>query len=442
MRNPEDVPFVLCDLNNPRKWHKKSLRRPWKYRDRFHDAVDDLGLEKAMKRRKNPRGGSKQRRARTKAHQINKWTLRQDESEHGKGKDSGGVWKRSYLRGNFKAHLKNQKKWGKLERGNPMKTRRNCNMTFLSQEQEDRIVSRIASSRNPGTKGRAAAQRWWKGLSSHKRMSVAKSVLGRMNPPSYRGCLLEPVDGGLQIRWPDESQTWVESQQRAQRVIDRFYRKHPRMVRALNPRRKRRNPKRDGTPTRGENRAVKYVEHLRKIMAASENARLEYQRLTGAVAKVGSEIHKPVGPRALKHAAKAHTEAWEEKHEAELTHHTGQLSAPSVAAVVAEHPELRFVTSRISDLDSAIKHFQNEIKELPKDDLSEDEEARLQEEIAKLARQKKILRGKLLEIQPAAATNPRRRSRRLRPGPVAQMKRASARCARALSSLRSALRRL
>jgi len=364
----------LCSLANPRRWHKKTLRRPWKHRDRVHEAVDDLGLEKAMKH-----------------------------------------WKR-----------------------NPLRTRRNCDMTFLSQEQEDRIVSRIAASRNPQSHSKTAIHRWWRGLSPQKKHKVARSFLGRMNPgrnpAAYRGCLLEPANDGVQILWPDDSRTWAADAQRAQRVIDRFFRKHPRMVRAL-------NPKRDGTPTRGEKRAVKYVEHLRTVMAASENARLEYQRLTGAVAKVGSEIHKPIGPRALKHAAKAHTEAWEAEHEAALTHHTGQLSAPSVAAVVAEHPELKFVTSQLSDLDSAIEHFKSEIRDLPKDDLSEDEEARLQEEIAKLARQKKKLREKLLDIQPAVATNPRRRSRRLHPRAILHIKRAGARCSHALRSLRSALRR-
>ncbi len=325
-------------------------------------------------------------------------------------------------------------------RRNPMKTRRNCDMTFLSQEQEDRIVKRIAASRNPKG-GKAAAHRWWSGLTGQKRHVIAKRFLGRMNPGgTYRGCLLHPAEGGINIIWPDDSHTWVSDEQRAQRTIDRFFRKHPRMVRALNP--KRRNPKRDGTPTRGESRAVKYVEHLRTIMAASENARLEYQRLTGAVAKAGADIHKPIGPRALKHAAKAHTEAWEEKHEAELTHHTGQLSAPSVAAVVAEHPELKFVTSRLSELDSAIEHFKGEIRDLPKDDLSEDEEARLQEEIAKLARQKKKLRERLLDIQPAVATNPRRRSRRISGHALQGIKRAGSRCAQAIRSLRSAIRRI
>ncbi len=291
----------------------------------------------------------------------------------------------------FEAHLKNLKKWDKPERGNPMRTRRNCDMTFLSQEQEDRIVDRIAAKRNPQGKSRAAIHRWWKGLSKNKRMSVAKAFVGRMNP--WRGG---------------------------------------------------RNPKRDGTQTRGEKRAVKYVEHLRTIMAASENARLEYQRLTGAVAKVGSEIHKPIGPRALKHAAKAHTEAWEAEHE--MTKHSGQFTAPSVAAVVAEHPELKFITSQISDLDSTIEHFKSEIRDLPKDDLSEDEEARLQEEIAKLAHQKKKLRARLLEVAPATATNPRRRGSRgrgrIHPRSLRDIKQAGARCSQALRSLRSALRRV
>ncbi len=349
--NPEDVPLILCDLDNPKRWHKKALRRPWKHRDRFHEAVDDINLERAMKRRKNP-----------------------------------------------------------------MRTRRNCDMTFLSQEQEDRIVDRIAAKRNPQGKSRAAIHRWWKGLSKNKRMSVAKAFVGRMNPRRKR--------------------TYNE------RVAST--RKADVLAWSKRMRHNRRNPKRDGTQTRGEKRAVKYVEHLRTIMAASENARLEYQRLTGAVAKVGSEIHKPIGPRALKHAAKAHTEAWEAEHE--MTKHSGQFTAPSVAAVVAEHPELKFITSQISDLDSTIEHFKSEIRDLPKDDLSEDEEARLQEEIAKLAHQKKKLRARLLEVAPATATNPRRRGSRgrgrIHPRSLRDIKQAGARCSQALRSLRSALRRV
>ncbi len=384
--NPEDVPLILCDLDNPKRWHKKALRRPWKHRDRFHEAVDDINLERAMKRRKNP-----------------------------------------------------------------MRTRRNCDMTFLSQEQEDRIVSRIAAQRNPHGRSKHAVHRWWKGLSKQKRMSVAKSVLGRMNP---RGSGKQRRERTMQKQYHKWTIRKHESDYgkgvesggvwKASGIRGNFkrYMKHQK---ALN-RRRGRNPKRDGTPTRGEKRAVKYVEHLRTIMAASENARLEFQRLTGAVAKVGSEIHKPIGPRALKHVAKAHAEAWESEHEGqlerELTHHTGQLSAPSVAAVVAEHPELKFITSQISDLDSAIEHFKGEIRDLPKDDLSEDDEARLQEEIAKLAHQKKKLRARLLEVAPATATNPRRRGRgRIRSHSLAAIRRAGAKCTQALRSLRSALRR-
>jgi hypothetical protein len=329
-----DVPFSICDLDNPKRWHKRTLRRPWKHRDRLHDAVDDLALEKAMRRR----------------------------------------------------------------RRNPLKTRRNCDMTFLSQDQEDRLVSRIAQKmRNPG--GKVAARRWWKGLSSQKRMKVARSVLGRMNPSTtYRNCIIERATDGVTIIWPDDSTSWAASTQRAERTIDRFYNKHRGMRRAL-------NPKRDGSATRGELRRVKKIEYLKTLMGKSENARLEIERLTGHVLKAGHEV----GKRVIARGVKEHVESWKARHTAELA---GE--APAAAPVPAEvHPEVKLVESRIRDLDTLIAGLRDEIKDLPthfpEDDLRDDEESRLQSEIAKLAQQKQKLRHSVEGL--AVATNPRGRVR-------------------------------
>jgi len=320
-RNPDDVKLTLCDLRNPKRWHRKALNRPWRSRDKFHDAVDDINWEQAVKRKK--RGASP-------------------------------------------------------SRSNP-------------------------SSPRKSRKG-AKARTWWKQLSAKRRMVVARSVLGRMNPKRSDG----------------------------KRTGSR--RRNPSC----------RNPKRDGSSTRGEQRRVKYLAHLKSIVDRSDAARQEFTRLTGAVAKAGTE---PIGKRAVAHAVKDHVETWKAKHAKELA---GEAAPASVAEAVAapapvEHPEVRHIQSRLTDMDVLLRDYQDQIKQLAGDDMLEDEEARLQEEISKLARAKAKLREKLVGLATVTATNPRgRRSIRWRRIPrsvAARIRSASAKADRAMRALRTALAR-
>jgi hypothetical protein len=197
--------------------------------------------------------------------------------------------------------------------------------------------------------------------------------------------------------------------------------------------RHRRNPKRDGTPTRGELRKVKYVQHLKVIAEKGQEARGRIAALTGALPKPESGIFLPLGKRVLAHA------------ESGPRHDDIPQQAPPVVATAPAHPEARNILSRISDIDALLKDYKDQLRELGHSDEVESEVGVIHGEIEKFARQKKALRERLEGL--AVATNPRRRGqpsrrgRRLSSERIHQLIRRSHSAAVAIRRVRHHLRR-
>lgn len=173
-------------------------------------------------------------------------------------------------------------------------------------------------------------------------------------------------------------------------------------LRRTNPGRRMRNPKRDGTPTRGELRKVKYVQHLKVIAEKGQEARGRIESLTGSLPKPAEGIFMPLGKRVLSRA------------ESGPRHDDIPQQAPPVIAAASSHPEARNILSRISDIDLLLKDFKTQLHELGDSEENEPEVELVHSEIEKFARQKKALREKLEALSGASvATNPRRRGRRM-----------------------------
>jgi DNA-binding protein H-NS len=294
------------------------------------------------------------------------------------------------------------------------KSKRNCNPRGRSR--------RVKVSRS--------SKRWWHGLGRGGRKRVAGLALGKLNPKRRYGSL--------------KARQWSKYQAASNRSARALKRGHGRRAKSHKADadywgwgdRRGRNPKLDGSPTRGEKRRVKYVEYLRSIAAKGEEARGHIATLTGELTKPGVEIHKPIGKRAVSRAVKSHTAEWEKKHAAELA------PASEAAPVVIERPEVLNIKSRLHDLDLLHEDYKKQLTELGESDQNEAEIEYIHEEIAKLAKGKKQLRESLAAADVGGAqTNPRRRGsrRRGRRANAGRIRRASSRAHSAIRSLRKLL---
>lgn len=307
-----------------------------------------------------------------------------------------------------------------------------------------------------------------------RRKRAVGLILGRMNPKR---------------RWRGKG----ESSKRPRTPSDRDWRGYVAIKRAMkvNPRRKRshlrRNPKRDGSPTRGEKRRVKYVEYLKEITAAGEEARYHIQSLTGELPKAGAGAFEPMGKRAENRLMKEHSTGWEAQHKAErkLAHaeeigddrtareaetelskakakvQREEAREETAAAHAAEAPELKFLKESLHEIDVLQEDYRKQIAALSKvkksegemegfheeDRFSEDEDENaaeiemLQEQIAKLARRKKELRTEM-EALGTVKTNPggrRRRSVRLSPRGRQRLHQRARQLSRSIHACRKAL---
>jgi hypothetical protein len=154
----------------------------------------------------------------------------------------------------------------------------------------------------------------------------------------------------------------------------------------------RRNPKRDGTPTRGEKRAVKREAWLRTVVQRGKDAEAILSRVKSAPVTSLAAVKEHV-PEALKVIEQAAPVAVAE-------------AAPAIAAAV-EHQEAAYLKSRISDLNELIADLERDIEKA--DAAGEDAEAEdLMEQKVKLVRQKKALKDKADGLG-ITLTNPGRR---------------------------------
>lgn len=422
--NPDDVAFELCELENPRRDGSmtrgerrrvmRRVRRSWQDPYGAHDAIDELGLEKLMRSRRGRRTNPRSR--------------------------SGRTWFRK-----------------------------------LPKTKQKRIISLALGRMNPGRSvPRTPSARDWRGFAAVKRAM-------RINPGSFRAKdALSLALVAMRKRFPGVESRKHPQHARYMRLIMRARQSARLRTVRRNPRPKARwkkrkpmspgasyahdrhqyrgfhrtsmNPKRDGSPTRGEKRKVKYLEYLKAIAERGQEARSKIAGMTGAVPKAEAGIFEPMGKRAVAHAVKEHTKSWETQHREELQRkHDADdglaPEAPAAAPAVVESPELRHITSRLHDLDVLHKDYQAQLTELEVDeDQNAGEIEMIHGEIAKLAKTKKVLREKLSELQPTA-TNPRRRGRgrvrriRISPRAAHRLRRASYAAGVACARLRHALAR-
>lgn len=155
-----------------------------------------------------------------------------------------------------------------------------------------------------------------------------------------------------------------------------------------NPGPSRRNPKRDGTPTRGELRKVKKSTYLKTIMQRGKDAEAILAR-----------IH------AVPAASKAAVQ--------ELAPAVAVMEAPTPAVVAqVEHAEARFLRSRIDELSILHADLLEQIKDLGDDDVAADDAAALMEQAAKIGKQRGLLKAKAQSLGIMTNPGPRRN-----PGP-------------------------
>jgi hypothetical protein len=153
---------------------------------------------------------------------------------------------------------------------------------------------------------------------------------------------------------------------------------------------RRRNPKRDGTATRGEKRAVKREAWLRTVMQRGKDAEAILHRVKSVPASAPAAVKEHV-PEAAREAATAAVAVIE------------QQIAPAV-----EHAEAAMIRSRVQDLNELIADLERDIEKA--DAAGEDAEAEdLMEQKVKLVRQKKVLKDKADGLG-ISLTNPRRRN--------------------------------
>ncbi len=184
-------------------------------------------------------------------------------------------------------------------------------------------------------------------------------------------------------------------------------------VRAWSKRMKRaaRNPKRDGTPTRGERRGDKYKDHLRKIREKGQKAAIELNKLLGrgAAASVGHAEPSFKAPRT-------------ETQEAHPGHYAPELTS-----------EQRAMREQLANVNALMGDIRDQLQALGDDETLADG---LSEQLIKLGKQRKML----MEAATPVATNPRRRGtlrfRRYHPARIAAYRRIIREMSKAVRSLR------
>jgi len=201
------------------------------------------------------------------------------------------------------------------------------------------------------------------------------------------------------------------------------------------------NPKRDGSPTRGEKRRVKFLSHLKSIQAKGQDAAASIARLTSEVVKTkAADAYAPVGPRATKRVERMDDVDYATKRiEAE-----GGLDAP-VAVTAPEPTEVKFIRSKLEDLDALLKDAQSELKDLDADnDMDADMIAEIHARITDIAKRKRTLQSKLSEMA-QTQTNPRRKGKRamvrIRRSTLLRMDRTVRSLCKAITTLNRAARR-
>ena len=176
----------------------------------------------------------------------------------------------------------------------------------------------------------------------------------------------------------------------------RQYRKISALVRrGRKPRRNRSNPKRDGTPTRGELRQGKYLEHLRRLAKAGQDAHSQLLRLQGRGGSSNDMHQEP----ALK-APKTETQ----------TAHPGHY-----APAADESSEARHIKQSLHDIQVLTDDYKSQLVELGDSDDNTAEAEVVQNEIIKLAQRAKKLKTKAAELG-LVMSNPGRHRRRSNPG--------------------------
>ncbi len=177
---------------------------------------------------------------------------------------------------------------------------------------------------------------------------------------------------------------------------------------------RRLNPKRDGTPTRGELRKDKYKDHLRKLRERGQAAADELNKL------LGRGVHKPRGEAVL---------------EAPTTE--TQLAHPGHFAA-SQSDDQRAAEIALGDVEAAMKDIRAQMQEVEDEAIGEE----LSTQLIKLGQQRKALQERARGG--AAMSNPRRRNPRYAsPARYARMSHAQrARYRNALRRLRMTVRGL
>ncbi len=170
--------------------------------------------------------------------------------------------------------------------------------------------------------------------------------------------------------------------------------------------RKRRNPKRDGTATRGEKRQSKYKDHLRAIRERGQKAADELNRL------LGRGVHKAASEPMLR-AEKTPTQ------EAHPAHYAPEESS-----------DQKYARQQLANVNALMADLRDQLRDIGDDEALADG---ISEQLVKLGKQRKAL----MDVAQPVMSNPRRRSSRRRLHPSGK-----ARYATALKRLRSAVRSL
>lgn len=293
----------------------------------------------------------------------------------------------------------------------------------------DEVPTRIIR-KNPKRRVKDRVADWWANRTKEEQrrlIALLSPAYARRNPPvSDRQLLLA-----------------LKAMQRADRARGRRRKKHTRdydrYMRRTKRNPARRNPKRDGSPTRGEKRRVKHLIYLKSIQAKGQDAAARIARLTDEVARTKpKDAYTPVGPRATKRVEKLDDVEYQERR-------LEPEQAAPVATSAPEPVEAKFLRSRLQDLDVLLKGAQDELKDLDQDsDLDAQAVSEVHDQIAKIAKQKKVLQDKLAALA-VTQTNPRRRGSRavvrIRRSTLFRMERAVRSLCKAVTTLSRAARR-
>lgn len=300
----------------------------------------------------------------------------------------------------------------RVYRKNPKKTKRA--RTPSERDWRGFAAVKRAMKINPGRRETTAQRdarlrRWWNSRTSAER----RKLLTMLSPALCRNPGNRPMSKAMQ------------AMSRADRARGRRRKAH---VRSYDRwiRKARKNPKRDGSPTRGEKRRAKYLLYLKSLQQTGADA-------TKRIALLTSEVSRTVGPRAIKHVEKLPQAEYLERRMQDDEVATEQAPAEDKPVPT----EAKFVQSRIRDIDALIKDAQEELKSFDLDsDADADLAGEVQDRIAKLAKQKRTLTDKLADVM-ATQTNPRRRGGRKT---VLVRRSTLRRLDRALASLRRSIR--